>query len=151
MLERILSKIDRRLEALDLAESKAATEAGLSDSAIRNIRRAVKEGKHQGVSVLTIMALAPVLKTTPEWLISDAGPHDADQPDWRVLLQRAVLAARSAGAGPEDIRAEIVRIAPLPGIEVVLDPSMTEAQEKMLRDLSETSAARSGNHKSESK
>lgn len=69
MLAEILARIDRRLEAVGLAESKAAKLARLSDSAIRNIRRSVEEGKdNQGVSTKTLASLAPVLRTTPAWL-----------------------------------------------------------------------------------
>jgi len=55
---------------MDLTESKAATMAGLSDSAIRNMRRAVKQGKEQGASIKTLDKLAPVLDTTSAWLLS---------------------------------------------------------------------------------
>lgn len=65
-----MKRIDERLEAMGLKESKAAKMAGLSDSAIRNIRRAVNDGKDtQGVSILTLEKLAPVLDTTPGWLL----------------------------------------------------------------------------------
>lgn len=70
MLRDVLKRIDERLEAMGLKESKAAKMAGLSDSAIRNIRRAVNDGKDtQGVSILTLEKLAPVLDTTPGWLL----------------------------------------------------------------------------------
>lgn len=70
MLKDVLDRIDERLKAMGLKESKAATLAGLSDSAIRNIRRAVKDGKeNQGISIKTLEKLAPVLDTTPGWLL----------------------------------------------------------------------------------
>lgn len=81
MLEDVLARIDKRLKAVELAESTAATRAGLSDSAIRNMRRAVKAGKGRtaGASTQTIDKLAPVLKTTSAWLMDEIGPEEADQ------------------------------------------------------------------------
>lgn len=71
MIRDILERIDERLEALGLAESRAAKMAGLSDSAIRDIRRAVKNGRQDiGVSTRTLAKLAPVLDTTMEWLMT---------------------------------------------------------------------------------
>ncbi|AVH41858.1 LexA family protein [Agrobacterium tumefaciens] len=78
MLEDVLARIDKRLKALGLAESSAATKAGLSDSAIRNMRRAVKSGKGRtaGASTKTIDKLAPVLRTTSAWLLDEIGPEE---------------------------------------------------------------------------
>ena len=62
-----------------MAESAAAVKAGLSDSAIRNMRRAVKkgEGRTRGASTKTIDKLAPVLRTTSAWLMNEVGPEEA--------------------------------------------------------------------------
>jgi len=69
MLDDILKRIDQRLEALGLSESRAAIMAGLSNSTIRDIRRKVKIGDiDRGVSTKTLAALAPVLETTVAWL-----------------------------------------------------------------------------------
>jgi phage repressor protein C with HTH and peptisase S24 domain len=71
MLRDILARIDERLEEVGLSESRAAKLAGLSDSAIRDIRRVVKAGKEDaGVSTRTLAKLAPVLRTTMEWLLT---------------------------------------------------------------------------------
>ncbi|MHB2265009.1 XRE family transcriptional regulator [Aliihoeflea sp. PC F10.4] len=71
MLEDILSRIDQKLEALGLTESRAAKVAGLSDSAIRDMRRAIKNGRQDaGVSTRTLFALAPVLESSVEWLLT---------------------------------------------------------------------------------
>jgi transcriptional regulator with XRE-family HTH domain len=70
MLKEILQRIESRLEALDLTEAGAAKAAGLSDSAIRNIRRAVADGQEErGVSTSTLLRLAPILQTSASWLI----------------------------------------------------------------------------------
>lgn len=83
MITEIYARIKSRLDKLDLAESKAATLAGLSDSAIRNIRRNVEDEKFgANVNVKTINALAPVLRTTSIWLLEGIGPEEAsDAPE----------------------------------------------------------------------
>ena len=68
-LPEILKRIDGRLSVLGLSATGAAKEAGKPD-AIRNIRRAVESGARQGVSIVTLAALAPVLKTTVMWLMT---------------------------------------------------------------------------------
>lgn len=78
MIRDVYERIEKRLDAVGLKESSAAKLAGLSDSAIRNIRRAVNEGKEVGVSSKTIEALAKVLDTTPTWLMDGSGPEEAD-------------------------------------------------------------------------
>lgn len=76
MLKDILERIDKRLAAVGLAESKAAKLAGLSDSAIRNMRRAVRDGKNQGASIKTIEAIAPILNTSSAWLLEGTGSEE---------------------------------------------------------------------------
>lgn len=75
MLEEILHRIIKRLEAVDLSPSNASLSAGLSKDAIRNIQRAVADGKEGGASTQTILKLAPVLKTTGSWLLEGIGPE----------------------------------------------------------------------------
>ncbi|PQZ43244.1 hypothetical protein CQ059_04725 [Brucella pseudogrignonensis] len=50
--------------------------SGLSSSAIRNWRRAIKANKEPGVSTKTIAALAPTLNTTAAWLLEGSGPEE---------------------------------------------------------------------------
>lgn len=77
MLKDILARIDIRLKALGLKESVAAKMAGLSDSAIRDMRRALKAGKEDaGVSSRTLIKLAPVLKTRSAWLLTGEGEEN---------------------------------------------------------------------------
>lgn len=73
MLEDVLKRIQHRLEVIGISESRASMLAGLSNSAIRNIRRAVEAGKEQGVSTRTLTALAPVLNTNVSWLADGVG------------------------------------------------------------------------------
>jgi transcriptional regulator with XRE-family HTH domain len=68
----ILQRIEGRLVALGLSAAAASKMAGKPE-AIRNIRRAVKIGHRQGVSSVTIAALAPVLQTTEGWLLTGQG------------------------------------------------------------------------------
>ena len=69
----ILTRIDRRLRETGLSERAASLRAGLSADAIRSVRRQLKEGRQRGISTETLEKLAPVLSTTPEWLLSETG------------------------------------------------------------------------------
>lgn len=73
MLNEVLGRIEKRLKQVGLSATAASKQAGLSEDAIRNMRRAVEKDARQGVSTSTIMALAPVLQTTASWLIEGAG------------------------------------------------------------------------------
>jgi phage repressor protein C with HTH and peptisase S24 domain len=80
-LQAIYDRITERREALGLSESAASKRAGLSADAIRNIRRALEGGKEDGgVSTRTLNALAPVLETTAEWLMTQQGEKVAIPP-----------------------------------------------------------------------
>lgn len=82
-LEAILTRIQRRLKRAGLTKSAASEKAGAPD-AIRNLERAITENRknpianRKGISTATLSALAPVLKTTPEWLLSAVGPEEPD-------------------------------------------------------------------------
>lgn len=71
----ILTRIDRRLRETGLSERAASLQAGLSADAIRSVRRQIKEGRQRGISSETLEKLAPVLATSPEWLLSEMGPE----------------------------------------------------------------------------
>lgn len=93
MLEQVLGRIDAKLKELGLAESTAATKAGLSSSAIRNLRRAVKAGHvDRGASIKTLGALAPVLKTSASWLMTGETEDRPENPKaWEIYLMIADL------------------------------------------------------------
>jgi phage repressor protein C with HTH and peptisase S24 domain len=74
-LQRIIKRIDHRLKAVGMTANKASKEAGKPD-AIRNLKRAAADGNRQGATTTTIAALAPVLKTTVQWLLEGQGPED---------------------------------------------------------------------------
>lgn len=63
----ILARIEQRLAEVGLSSTAASKKAGKPD-AIRNIRRAVETGNRNGVSTVTLSALAPVLEATVAWL-----------------------------------------------------------------------------------
>lgn len=67
-LKDILLRIERRLKVVKLSPDAASKAAGKPD-AIRNIKRAIRDGGRQGVSTDTLRALAPVLKTSATWLL----------------------------------------------------------------------------------
>lgn len=77
MINDVLERIQKRLKAVNKTESRAALDAGLSDTAIRNMRRAVAAGKlNAGASSRTLSKLAPVLGTNLAWLLEGVGPEE---------------------------------------------------------------------------
>lgn len=113
MLRDILTRIDKRLQDVGLSESKASKLAGLSDSAIRDMRRALKSGKEDGgVSTRTLARLAPVLETTPEWLMTGA--------DENTPTETSIPVMGYLGAGAE-VEPEFEQVPP-EGLETVLLP-----------------------------
>lgn len=77
--EAILKRIARRLKAVDLTENAAGVEAGLSRHTIRSMRRNIQDGKQHSVTSRTLEKLAPVLKTSTEWLLNATGPETVEQ------------------------------------------------------------------------
>ena len=71
-LEDVLFRIETRLKAVGLS-AHAASLAAKRPDAIRNLKRAVKNHDRRGVTTETLMALAPVLKTTAAWLLEGVG------------------------------------------------------------------------------
>lgn len=65
----VLERIETRLKVLNMTENAASMAAGKPD-AIRNLRRGVRSGARRGISSATLAALAPVLKTSVEWLLT---------------------------------------------------------------------------------
>ena len=87
-LETILKRVEERLQALSLTETAAAKLAGHPD-AIKNLRRAAKgKSGRKGISTDTLFALAPVLQTTPGWLLDGSGQQDVRfNADFEALVQ----------------------------------------------------------------
>lgn len=79
MLEQLLERIEHRLKVLNISAQAASKRAGLSEDAIRNLQRAVSEGKRKGVSTKTITGLASALETSTSWLLDAEGPEDVQQ------------------------------------------------------------------------
>lgn len=75
-MKAVLHRIDRRLAALELTDAGASRAATGSPDTIRNWRRSTKAGSKGGATVRKIEALAPVLRTTPTWLLEGVGPED---------------------------------------------------------------------------
>jgi hypothetical protein len=71
-LEDVLIRIESRLKALGLS-AHAASLAAKKPDAIRNLKRAVRSGDRRGITTETLIALAPVLKTTAAWLLEGVG------------------------------------------------------------------------------
>jgi hypothetical protein len=76
-LTAILRRIERRLKVVGLSESAASKRARKPD-AIRNLRRAIADGRRSGITTTTLSALAPVLQTTAAWLLDGSGQEDTE-------------------------------------------------------------------------
>ena len=86
MLSQVLQRVEKRLQATGLSAAAASKAAGLSEDAIRNMKRAeAKEGR-TGVSTRTLAALAQVLGTTSGWLMEGAGSEEATGEPMTALL-----------------------------------------------------------------
>jgi hypothetical protein len=102
----VLARIAGRLKAVGLSAHAASLAAGKPD-AIRNLRRAVKNGR-LGINIETLTALAPVLKTTAAWLLEGVGDPASSN------LVRVV---GRIGAGAE-IRPEVEQTSPENSYEI---------------------------------
>jgi SOS-response transcriptional repressor LexA len=71
-IENVLARIESRLKVVGLS-AHAASQAAKRPDAIRNLKRAVKNHDRRGITTETLMALAPVLKTTAAWLLEGVG------------------------------------------------------------------------------
>jgi phage repressor protein C with HTH and peptisase S24 domain len=81
VLNGVIARIERRLEALNMSASAASAKAGLTRDAIRNIRRACEGGRSDGgFNTKTLAALAITLGTTTAWLLDGNGPEVAIVP-----------------------------------------------------------------------
>ena len=85
MLDDVLQRVEKRLKDLGLSATKASKLAGLSEDAIRNLRRAKHSSERQGVTTRTISAIARVLRTSPTWLLEGTGEEEAS------ALERGVV------------------------------------------------------------
>jgi SOS-response transcriptional repressor LexA len=84
MLDEILERIEQRLRDLGMNATEASLKAGLDRDAIRNIRRGALKPRTEGrlgVQPRTVVALAKVLETTPDWLMTGREERPAEQPD----------------------------------------------------------------------
>lgn len=91
-LKKIVARIEKRLKAVGLKAATASKLAGLSESAIYNLKRgAAGKISTKGANASTFAALAPVLKSTVEWLTTGKGPEtpEDDHIESSAVLQDA--------------------------------------------------------------
>lgn len=93
MLKDILDRIEGRLEAVGLTATEASRRAGLSPDAIRNFRRAVRDGKESGASTKTLDKLAPILGVSLTWLMNGEGEDASSAPTVRKVTVAAHVQA----------------------------------------------------------
>ncbi len=80
----ILKRIDQRRAALQAAGENASDReisklATGSEFTLGSIRKGIKNGSQRGISTETLGKLAPVLKTSVEWLTRNSGPEVAEE------------------------------------------------------------------------
>ena len=93
ILREIYKRILERLAAVNLTASAASDLAGKPD-AIRNMKRAIRDGARGGVSTSTIRALAPVLECSPEYLLHGLSEPPRDDGDQSALNEQQALTVR---------------------------------------------------------
>ena len=72
MKNQLVKRIEERLESVGLKPSAASIMAGLSKDAIRNLQR----GGSTSMRAESLEALAPVLQTSVEWLVTGDTPDE---------------------------------------------------------------------------
>ena len=77
-LAEVLERIEARLKVLNMTENAASQAAGKPD-AIRNLRRGLQSGARKGISTATLAALAPVLKTSADWLLTGRNAPEVEE------------------------------------------------------------------------
>lgn len=97
----ILDRIDRRLLALDITERHASLLAKRPDM-IRNIRKAVRADAPYDPRTGSIEALAQVLQTSPEWLLTGMGPEEIAHHDAAPEPLQGELPIRRRKAATEE-------------------------------------------------
>lgn len=100
----LLHRIDRRLAQVQISAKAACRIAGHADL-VQNLRRATRAGRPYAPSPSAIAALAPVLFTTPQWLLYEAGP-EVKIPDTET--QAKVAAARERGRKPKSASGDVI-------------------------------------------
>lgn len=96
MIQDVFARVEERLKVVGLSASAASKLAGLSEDAIRNLKRATGAAERKGVSTRTISALAPVLKTSAGWLLSAEGEADVETSAYTVPVVGYVGAGDAA-------------------------------------------------------
>lgn len=79
MHEDIRERISQRLAALKKSERKAVRDAGLGESAIRDIGR-LKRGKPVSPTIATIVKIADALDSRPAWIAFGEGGEERSRP-----------------------------------------------------------------------
>lgn len=140
-LKGILARIEKRLAATGLSAKAASKLAGAPDS-IRNLHRAIAEGKRQGISTRTLTKLAGPLQTTAGWLLTGEGAEVAeDHPAINSetidhIFEIVEESYRLVGLD-EDEAAALVQLVREVAQEPPIPPTGDESRGRYLRPLSE--------------
>jgi phage repressor protein C with HTH and peptisase S24 domain len=131
-IQKIVSRIELRLAKCGLTPAAASKAAGLSSSAIYNLKRGASgKIRLKGGNAKTFSALAPVLKTTAAWLTDGIEPQDLEfSPKGNAPLSRK-RANRKADPAPENeiddpVGTSIVKVDGHVGAGAVIYPNFAE-------------------------
>jgi SOS-response transcriptional repressor LexA len=112
-LTAILVRIDRRQRIVQLSDRAVSVAAGLSPEYLRSLRRQHQRGTQHGITAAVALRLARALRTTPQWLISGAGPEEpenstganknAEREDGRLLQVIGSVAPGNWIEAPSDL------------------------------------------------
>lgn len=86
----VTERIEERLEALGLSMKAASAAAGLGETAVRDLLRR----KNHSPRLSTLKKLAPVLKTSVEWLMTGAGEDSGNTAEIVDIWSRIPDAAK---------------------------------------------------------
>lgn len=125
----IFARINKRVAELGISEGQVGIQAGRSRDLLRSMRRGLATGDRKGIGADTLAAIAPVLRTSVEWLLTGKGVEDTGEFAEEDVLDdgRAIRVDEGIQPGtvPEGAIAEPV--APIP---VHIPPS-----HRLTRDL----------------
>jgi transcriptional regulator with XRE-family HTH domain len=133
-LKNVLARIEQRLKETGQKKTSASVAAGKPD-AIRNIERAVKEGRYGTVTLETILALAHQLNVSPKWLLFGEPDTTTNEIDLSALLDAVEGTYSMLGLDQEESSA-LLKIA----IEAAQEPPVPSAKPGYRRMIAEIEA-----------
>jgi transcriptional regulator with XRE-family HTH domain len=99
----IRDRIRERMEGLGLSMREVSLAAGLSDSYVRDYLA----GRATLMKAENLLKLAPVLQTTPEWLLSGVGEPGGADPETAEIISLLPRLSERARASVRELAREL--------------------------------------------